>query len=78
MREESGRLPDGQDDGNGRRAEDPGEGDDDPGDEEALREDVVGEEHGDRDEEVHDEGEEEGRDAGEFEGSAELFGLFDG
>lgn len=40
------RLPDRKDDGDGRGAEDPAERDDHPGDEEPLREDVVGEEHG--------------------------------
>ena len=72
---EARRFPKRQEDGNGRRAKDPAERDDDPGGEEALREDVVGEEHGDRDHKVHGEGEQEGRHACEFEGPVELFGL---
>jgi hypothetical protein len=43
------RLEDGQYDTDESRCEDPDEGDDDPGCEEAAREDVVGEEHWDWD-----------------------------
>jgi hypothetical protein len=47
--QEPARLDNRQNDTDRRRGEDPDEGNDDPGGEEAAREDVVGEEHRDWD-----------------------------